>query len=172
MLNNCLRILAFLSIVSGIVVLAGQASADPPGPGRRGPAIFDDWRLDCREPPCTAYVPLHGADGSEVLRLSLPRNAPALVVKTALPIYVTDPVLLSIGARPVRAVPWRICGPDGCEAWFPLDTELFESLRSERSGRVTFTLADGTAVRLAVSLHGSAAALRARDPVLRMPSAG
>ncbi|HVL22024.1 MAG TPA: invasion associated locus B family protein [Amaricoccus sp.] len=167
MLNNAMRRRAFFSIVIGGALLASVASADPPGPGRRGPAIYGDWRLDCREPPCTAYMPLLGADGSEVLRLSLPRGSTALAVRTSLPILVGDGVVLAIGGRPVRAAPWRTCGPDGCEAWFPLDPDLFDSLRSERGGTVTFTLADGTPVRLTISLHGSAAALRARDGLKR-----
>lgn len=167
MLNNPMRRRAFFSIVIGGALLAGLALADPPGPGRRGPAIYGDWRLDCREPPCTAYMPLLGADRSEVLRLSLPRGSAALAVRTPLPILVADGVVLAIGARPVRAAPWRTCGPDGCEAWFPLDPDLLDSLRDERGGTVTFTLADGTPVRLTISLRGSAAALRARDGAVR-----
>ncbi|MFT3975438.1 MAG: invasion associated locus B family protein [Amaricoccus sp.] len=146
-------------------MLACAASADPPGPGRRGPAIYGDWRLDCRAAPCTAYMPLLGTDGSEVLRLALPRGGAALTVGTALPVFVPDGVVLSIGARPIRTTPWRTCGPDGCEAWFALDPELLNSLRNERGGSVTLSLADGTPVRLTVSLRGSAAALRARDGV-------
>jgi invasion protein IalB len=110
-------------------------------------------------------VPLRGADGSEILRLSLPRGGAALSVRTALPIFVADGVVLALGARPVRTAPWRTCGPDGCEAWFPLDPDLLEALRNERGGTVTFTVGNGTPVRLAVSLRGSAAALRARDRV-------
>lgn len=171
MLNKHLGRLAFFSIVFG-VLLAGLGQADPPGPGRRGPAIYGDWRLDCREPPCTAYMPLLGTDGSEVLRLSLPRGGAALIVGTRLPILVAEGVVLGVGARPARAAPWRTCGPEGCEAWFPLDPDLIESLRDERGGTVTLSLADGTPVRLTISLHGSALALRARDRAVSAPRAG
>lgn len=172
MLNKYLGMREFCSIVIGAALVAGMALADPPGPGRRGPAPFGDWRLDCRDAPCTAFVPLLGSDGSEVLRLSLPRGGAALVVSTPLPIYLPDGLMLGVGARPVRSVPWRTCGPDGCEAWVPLDGDLVDSLRDERGASVTLTLADGTPVRLAVSLRGSAAALRARDRVLRTPKSG
>lgn len=166
MLNKRLGRLAFFSIVLGGVLLAGLAPADPPGPGRRGPAIYGDWRLDCRAPPCTAYMPLLGTDGSEVLRLSLPAGGAALKIATALPILLADGVRLAVGARPARTAPWRTCGPSGCEAQLPLDAELLESLRDERAASVTLTLADGTPVRLTISLRGSAAALRAREGVL------
>ena len=146
-------------------MLATLAHADPPGPGRRGPGVYGDWRLDCREAPCNAYMPLLGTDGSEVLRLSLPRGGAALKIGTALPIQVMDGVILAIGARPARAAPWRTCGPAGCEAVIPLDDDLFDSLRNERGGTVTLTLADGTPVRLSISLRGSAAARRARDGI-------
>lgn len=163
MLNKRLGRLAFSSIALGAIMLAGIATADPPGAGRRGPAVYDDWRVDCGVPPCTAYMALLGTDGSEVLRLSLPRDGAALKIGTALPVFVPDGIVLAVGAHPVRTAPWRTCGPTGCEAQIPLDPELFDSLRNERGGSVTLTLADGTPVRLTISLHGSAAAVRARD---------
>lgn len=169
MLNKCLRNLSFFAIAIGMSALALPTLADPPAPGRRGPAIYEDWRLDCREAPCTAYGPVFGSDGSEVLRLALPRGGAALIVRTPLPIYVPDGVMLALGARGTRASPWRICGPTGCEAWLPLDADLLEAVREERAGSVTFTLSEGTPVRIALSLRGSAVALKARDPELKRP---
>lgn len=169
MLNKCLRNLSFFAIAMGMSVLASPAPADPPGPGRRGPAPYEDWRLDCREAPCAAYGPVFGNDGSEVLRLALPRGGAALIVQTPLPVYVPDGVTLALGARLPRTAPWRTCGPTGCEAWLPLDPDLLEAVRDERGGSVTLTLADGTPVRIALSLRGSAAALKARDTELRRP---
>lgn len=165
MLNNLLGRLAFFSISLAVAIHAGAAIADPPGPGRRGPAVYDDWRLDCREPPCVAYGRVIGADGSELLRLSLPRGGAALVVRTTLPVFVAEGVMLAIGARALRTAPWRTCGPDGCEAWFLIDPDLLGSVRNERGAAVTLTLADGMPVRLTVSLRGSSAALRARDEI-------
>lgn len=170
MLNNYMGRLAFSSIVLG-AALGGAVLADPPGTARRGPAVFEDWRLDCREPPCTAYVPLIGADGTEILRLSVRRGAAAATVRTSLPIYVADGLMLAIGARPLRTAPWRTCGPDGCEAWFALDPDLLRSLRNERGAMLTITLGDGTPVRLSISLRGSSAALGALD-ALRTAQAG
>jgi invasion protein IalB len=168
--NKPLRKLAFLAIATGLSTPA-PVFADPPAPGRRGPAIYADWRLDCRDAPCTAYGPVFGTDGSEVLRLALPRGGSSLVVRTPLAIYLPDGVTLALGGRLPQTATWRTCGPEGCEAWLPLDAELLEGVRNERIASVTFTLAEGTPVRVAVSLRGSSAALRARDPELRRPRA-
>ncbi|PJN95834.1 hypothetical protein CNY89_06180, partial [Amaricoccus sp. HAR-UPW-R2A-40] len=45
----------------------------------------------------------------------------------------------------------------------PLDDDLLDSLRRERSAEVTLTLLDQVRIRLPVSLLGLTAALKARD---------
>ncbi len=101
-----------------------------------------------------------------MLRASLGGGAlPALTIRTPLGLFLPDGVALAVGAGPDRAAPWRTCGAVGCEAVVPVDPVLLKALRKERAASVTFTLVDGTAVRLPFSLIGLSAAIRAREAV-------
>ena len=62
---------------------------------------------------------------------------------------------------PPLPLAWRTCGPDGCAARLTVTPELAAALRRERGGTATFTPADGVPVRVAFSLIGYTAALRA-----------
>jgi invasion protein IalB len=158
MLNKALVKLTLVA-----TLLAAPALADPPH-ARVPVRGFADWRLDCTLDPCTTRTSVRGADGSELLRLTLlPGEPPLLTVSTPLALYLPDGVSLAIGAGPPVALVWRTCGPDGCEARMTLTPELAEALRRERRGSVTFTPADGVPVRVGVSLIGYTAALRARE---------
>jgi invasion protein IalB len=147
-----------------VILLAGfPALADPPHSRSGLREAFQDWRLGCVT-ACAISTRLAGADGTEVLRLSVRGQEPrALAVVTPLPLHLPDGVALAFGERPERGVPWRTCGPGGCEATLPLDADLGEALRREPAGTATFTLADGDRVRLGFSLLGFSAALRALD---------
>jgi invasion protein IalB len=143
-----------------ILLIAGPAAADPPGARLRA---FQDWRLDCAAAPCTTYTAVHGADGSEVLRLTrLPGEPALLAVSTRLALYLPDGLALAVGDEPPAKLPWRTCGPAGCEARLALTPELAAALRRERQASLTFTLAEGVTVRIGASLLGYTAALRAR----------
>jgi invasion protein IalB len=72
-----------------------------------------------------------------------------------------DGLALAVGAEPAWQVAWRTCAATGCEARLALSPPLLAALRRERAGTVRFALADGTQVRLPVSLLGLSAARRA-----------
>jgi invasion protein IalB len=143
------------------ILLAAPGLADPPH-ARVPVRGFADWQLDCTAAPCVTRTSVAGADGSEVLRLTLsPGEPPLLAVSTPLALYLPDGVLLAVGAEPPVALVWRTCGPAGCEARLTLTPELAAALRRERQASVTFTPADGVPVRVRVSLIGYTAAGRA-----------
>ena len=153
------------TLVAILLVAASAASADPPGAWRTG-AAFQDWRLDCPGAGCTVHTRVAGADGSEVLRVALGSGAlPGLAVRTPLGLFLPDGIALAVGPGPALAAPWRTCGRTGCEALLPADAALLAAMKKERTASVTFTLVDGTAVRLPFSLLGLSAALRAREAV-------
>ena len=145
-----------------ILLQGAPMLADPPGAWRSGEA-FRDWRLDCPGAGCVVHTAVAGADGSEVLRVTLGAGAaPTLTVSTPLPLFLPDGIGLAVGTAPARPAPWRTCGKAGCEAVLAVDPELMAALRKERAASVTFTLVEGVPVRLPVSLLGLSAALRAR----------
>lgn len=139
------------------------ALADPPHtqiPIRH----FADWSLDCRQAPCRIGTVVVGSDGSPVLEMGLTKGNPALLeIRTLLEIAVPDGLTLTIGADAPVVLPWQVCGPAGCVTRLAVTPDLVASLRRERQGAVVFTLADGSAVRIGVSLVGYVAARRARD---------
>jgi invasion protein IalB len=146
-----------------ILLVAGPALGDPPAahvPAVRG---FHDWRLDCTAAPCALRTTVTGSDGSEVLAVSL--AGPQVTLATRLPLYLPDGVGLAIEGMTGRQLPWWTCGAEGCEARLPLDPELAEALRRQRTGSATLTLLDGVPVRIGFSLVGFQAAARARDAV-------
>lgn len=148
-----------------ILLAAAPALADPPH-ARIPVRAFDDWRLDCTALPCRTRTAVSGADGSEVLRLTLePADPPLLEISTRLPLYLPDGLVLAVGAEPPLPLAWRTCGPDGCTARVAVTPALAAALRRERTATVTLTLADGVPVRIGVSLVGYVAALRARRAV-------
>ena len=104
---------------------------------------------------------VHAADGGAVLEVAAGRDA--LVVTTPLALFLPEGLTLALGQEPERVVPWRTCGPQGCEATVPMQPALLEALRRERGGTAGLTLVDGVQVRLAFSLMGFSAALEARD---------
>ena len=149
-----------------IVLAAAPAGADPP---HARAARFADWRIDCAS-ACAGVTTVAGADGSELLRLTVSGGeGPMLVVTTPLPLHLPDGLALALGGRAERAVPWRTCGPSGCEATVAIDPALLEALRRERAGTVAFTLVQGERVRLPVSLMGFSAALRALEAGVSRP---
>lgn len=145
------------------IVAALPAWADPPHaqvPIRH----FADWYLDCRQAPCTIGTTVRGSDGSAVLELGVVKGDPALLeIRTPLEIAVPDGVSLTIGADTPVSLPWQTCGPAGCVTRLAVTPDLAATLRRERQGAVIFTLADGGAVRIGVSLVGYVAARRARE---------
>ena len=149
-------------VAIALLLAPTDAASDPPHSRIRS---FEDWRVDCTIAPlCVALTTLHGADGSEVLRLAFTRGeAPSLAVTTPLPLHLPDGLVLALGARLERRVPWRTCGAPGCEATFPMDPEILDAMRRERAGSATFTLVTGETVRLPFSLLGFTAAFRALD---------
>jgi invasion protein IalB len=151
------------TLVAIALLLAPSGAASDPPHARA--VTFEDWRVDCTIGPlCGALTTLKGADGSEVLRLGLTRGeAPSLAVTTRLPLHLPDGLVLALGARLERHVPWRTCGALGCEATFPMDPELLDALRRERAGSATFTLVTREQVRLPFSLLGFSAAFRALE---------
>jgi invasion protein IalB len=160
MLNKAL---AKQTLVAILLAASTAALADPPH-ARVPVRGFADWRLDCADTGCFTRTSVLGADGSEVLRLSLlPGEPPAIEIATPVALYLPDGVVLEVGAEPPVELVWRTCGPDGCAARLALTPELAAGLRRERRGSVTFTPADGIPVRIGVSLIGYTAALRARD---------
>lgn len=143
------------------LLAAPMGLADPPA-ARWPVRAFDDWRLDCTASPCTLRTAILGADGSAVLRLALlPGEPPLLELATPLPVYVPDGLVLAAGDEPPLAVPWRICGPDGCMAQVAATPALLAALRRERAASATLTPSDGVPVRIRVSLIGYTAASRA-----------
>jgi invasion protein IalB len=153
--------LAWKQTLVVILALPFPALADPPH-ARVPVRSFADWRLDCSAQPCTARGGVLGADGRELLRLTLlPGEPPLLAISTVLPLYLPDGLALAVGAEPPLAAPWRTCGPDGCEARLAIGPALAQALRRERQASVTFTPADGVPVRIGVSLVGYTAAGRA-----------
>jgi len=158
--------------------LAAPAPADPPaalGARRAAGEAFRDWRLRCTGAGCTLGLAIAGADGSPVLALVArgPGEAGALAFRTPLPLYLPDGLALGIGEEEPFLVPWRTCGPAGCEAVAPLSADLIAALRRERAAEATLTLADGLRVRLAVSLLGFTAgweAMAERSPAPPPPA--
>ncbi len=159
--------LAFVATCALVVAWGDPASADPPGHRREGaPERFLDWQMACRSEACAISTRVAGAEGDEVLRLSLAR-APGrdLTITTPLPLLLPDGLLLAIGPTLQRRVPWRSCSARGtCEARLPLDAETLAALRRERGGTATFTLLENQPVRVGFSLMGFSGALRALDP--------
>jgi invasion protein IalB len=149
-------------VAIALMLAPSGATGDPPH-ARAQP--YEDWRVDCTIAPlCVALTTLHGADGSEVLRLAVTRGeAPSLAISTRLPLHLPDGLALALGTRPERPVPWRTCGRLGCEATLPIDPELLDALRREREGSATFTLVTRETVRLPFSLLGFSAAFRDLD---------
>jgi invasion protein IalB len=147
-----------------ILLTAWPALADPPHSRAGLVEVFRDWRLDCREGPCTIGTAVVAADGTELLRLAVSAGGPpALAVTTPLPLHLPDGLALALGELPERQDAWRTCGTGGCEATLTLEGELLDGLRREREGTATFTLVGGERVRLGFSLLGFSAALQALD---------
>ncbi len=158
MINKALGIHTFFATLLAALPL----SADPPG-AWHAPRSFRDWQLDCRGTACPVHTAVKGADGAEVLRLTLTAGPqPALRITTPLPLFLPEGIALALGDNPPWIAPWRTCGAAGCEATLALDPLLLGALRRERSGSVTLMLVEGVKVRLAFSLHGVSAALDAR----------
>lgn len=152
------RTLSFQTLVS-ILLLAVPAAADPPSALAGRVQHFRDWRLDCRADPCAALTSVRGADGSEVLRVSLaPGEVPVLALATPLPLFLPDGLALAVGDAAPVPVPWRTCTATGCEATLALDPALLAALRRAPGGSAAFTLVDGVTVRLPFSLRGFTAA--------------
>lgn len=152
------------------LALTGPAAADPPaayGAGRAEAVTFRDWRLHCGAGDCALRGVVRGGDGSVVLAAVL--SDEILRFETALPLFLPDGITLALGPDPLRMVPWRTCDPAGCRAETPLDADLLDSLRRERSAEVTLTLRDEVRIRLPVSLLGLTAALKARDAAVTAP---
>lgn len=146
-------------------LLALPARADPPGAPPVTRVGYRDWQVDCAVRPCRVSTTILGADGAPVVVVALdgPSAAPALTVTTTLPVFIPDGMLLGVGDDPDRPIPWRVCGPSGCEARISADPDLLAALKRQREGRITITLADGITVRLGVSLLGLSGAWRMRD---------
>jgi invasion protein IalB len=159
--------LAFVATCALVAAGGGPAAADPPGHRRESvPERFLDWQKACRDATCAISTRVAGAEGGEVLRLSLAHAAGhEIAITTPLPLLLPDGLLLAIGPTLQRQVPWRSCSAQGtCEAHLPLDAETLAALRRERGGTATFTLHESQPVRVAFSLMGFTGALRALDP--------
>lgn len=146
--------------------LAAPASADPPAARAAAEAakrVFLDWRIVCAAAGCAARAEVAAQDGAAVLaaEAAAAGGGAALVLSTPLPLFLPDGLLLGLGDAPLRAIPWRTCGPAGCEAEAPLDPALLAGLERERAAEVTLTLEDGLRVRLPLSLMGFSAAWEA-----------
>ena len=143
-----------------LALAASSAAADPPHARATQTAMFtglgDALRRAAR---CSIRTAVRGADGTEVLRLEVVRDAAALAFRTALPLHLPDGVTLAIGdPSHCEPSPWRTCDPTGCVAEAPLADDLRAALERERTIEVTLTLVDGVRVRLSVSLLGFTAA--------------
>ena len=89
--------------------------------------------------------------------------APALRIKTPLPLYLPDGIALALGDAPPWIAPWRTCGASGLRGDpRPRPAAPRRRCAAHRAGSVTLTLVDGVKVRLAFSLRGISAALDAR----------
>lgn len=147
-----------------LALLVGPAAADPPaalGARRAAEVTFRDWRLACLGGDCAVRSAVRAADGTPVLAVAA--DAVALRFATALPLFLPDGLVLTLGDEPPRHVAWRTCGPEGCVADAVLDPALLAALRRERSAEATLTLADGLRIRLPTSLLGFSAAWDARE---------
>jgi invasion protein IalB len=155
------RILA--TLLAAVLGASAAGAAEMPLPETEPPAppVFEDWALVCAE-DCAARTAIVGRDGTEVLTLTArAAEGGAFVIATPLPLFLPDPVRLTLGSSEPRGIPWRTCGPAGCEARAPLDPALLAGLRRERAGSVELTLETGERVRFGVSLLGFTAAWRA-----------
>lgn len=161
---NILLKLAKRAAPVALALAAGAALADPPAAygARRSEAItFHDWRLHCRGDDCDLRSLVRAGDGTLLLVAEI--GPDALRFATPLPLFLPDGITLALGSDPLRAIPWRTCDAQGCDAVADLDPSLRESLKRERQAEITFTLLEGLRVRLPVSLSGVTAGIRARE---------
>jgi invasion protein IalB len=150
-------------VLAAILTACATHAAEMPRPDPEPPAplAFEDWALFCAY-ACDIRTRIVGRDGSDVLTLvARAGDGGALGIETPLPLFLPDPARLTLGSTEPRAIAWRTCGADGCEARAPLAPELLADLRRELSGNVELTLEDGSRVRFGVSLLGFTAAWRA-----------
>ena len=150
-------------VLAAILTACATYAAEMPRPEPEPPAplAFDDWALVCAG-TCDIRTRIVGRDGSDVLTLiARAGDGGAFGVETPLPLFLPDPVRLTLGPAEPRAIPWRTCGVVGCEARAPLTPDLLADLRRELSGSVELTLETGDRVRFGVSLLGFTAAWRA-----------
>ncbi len=164
MLNDCFRkrrIFISLALFCG---LAGADVAEPEDASSNA-ARFEDWALACVEEECEIRTEIRGADDSLVLTLALPKDElRGAELRSPLPIAVADGPVIELGTSTLIEAGWTTCGTaEGCVARLERNPARIFALQKERTGSVTFTLADGVAVRIGLSLMGFSAALEALE---------
>ncbi|MFO1105061.1 MAG: invasion associated locus B family protein [Amaricoccus sp.] len=155
-----------LALLAGLA--ARPAAADPPTVPPPTPPVraFGDWRLDCAGGACALRSILRSTQpgAPELIRASLaldPSGGVMLTVRTPLGLYLPDPAILAPDETEPRSISWLTCTATGCTARILLDPDLLDALRRQRRASIAFTLADGSHVRLPLSLIGVSAGLAA-----------
>lgn len=154
--------LAALALLAALPAAADPPTVPPPVPPAR---TFGAWQLDCA-PECRLQTILRSTQpgAPELMRVGLapdPSGSWILSVRTPLGLYLPDPLTLAPDETEPRSVPWLTCTATGCIARILLDPDLLEVLRRQRRASVAFTLADGSHVRLPLSLIGISSGLAA-----------
>lgn len=157
-----------LVVIALLMAIPRNGAADPPAARAVAEAAttgrsFGTWRLTCAagRQECAIGTEIRAADGTPVLRVQRPAEGAVLRVTTPLPLFLPAGVTLTVGAAPPWSVAWRTCRDNSCTVEFDLTPELDAALRRERTAAVAFTLEEGLALRLPVSLLGYTAAGRA-----------
>ena len=99
-------------VLAAILTACATHAAEMPRPEPEPPAppAFDDWALVCAG-TCDIRTRIVGRDGSDVLTLvARAGDGGAFGVETPLPLFLPDPVRLTLGPAEPRAIPWRTCG--------------------------------------------------------------
>ncbi len=153
---------------------AAPASAAPTAPGPdRTSAQFGDWTLACigaaatRQCEVTQQVQDRQRQQSAVVGFGKPVRdlPPKLVIQVPGVILVATPLRMVLEPTEALVLPFRVCGPNGCQAELELrDEALLRRLQArpaDRPARVEWRDAGNNEATFNLSFRGFAAALDA-----------
>jgi len=141
-----------------------------------GGETFKDWKVQCMEGDsatdnqgCHIFQNLVDKEGKKrVLHIAIGyvrgRENPAAIITLPLGISLPHGITINVDTGEAKKNPFQACFKTGCQAGFPLGSELMEEFRAGSNAMVTIYDLGQRPVRIPVSLNGFSAAIDAIKP--------
>ena len=141
-----------------------------------GGEIFKDWKTQCTDNNadknvlgCHIFQNLVSRDGEHrVLHIAIGyvrgRNDPAAIITLPLGIALPPGINVSVDGKNPKKFPYQACFKTGCQAGFPVDSEMLSSFRSGNKAIIKIYDLSHEPIDIPVSLSGFSAAINAINP--------